>query len=133
MKIWLMSVIVVVCIAITSCGSPAFMSDQERWAANPTVLEEIRPYLDKWSTSPASSTEVQRKEFGKKLGIGIDIGVNPRSLQNISLHSVKIALSALGDWERGYLYIHEDITLVETTKWEFRQVEDHLYLYNYTY
>src|SRR5215216_4320322 len=117
MKNWLFLAMIGVCITVTSCGSPAFMSEQERWAANPTVLEEIRPYLDNWSTTTAASTDNQRREIGSKLGIGIGVGVNPKTSQNAPVHSVKIVLASLGDWERGYLYIREDVALVETPKW----------------
>lgn len=109
------------------------MRDEERWAANPEVLEAIRPYFADWATAPFSTTEAQRKAFGADLGIGISVGVNPKTLNDAPVHSVKITLETLGDWERGYLYIHEDVTLVETPNWEVRKIDDHLYLYNFTY
>ena len=133
MKHWLLFVIATIGITITSCGSPAFMSDEKRWATDVVVLEAVRPYLADWAIASFSTTEGQRKALSNQLNVGILVGVNPKTLQDVPVHSVKISLEALGDWERGYLYIHEDVMLVETDKWEIRKIEDHLYLYNFTY
>jgi hypothetical protein len=119
------------CVILSGCGAPVFMSEARRFQESPEILEALRPYLAEWANKSPQDTEEERREIGTQVNAGIGVGYGPPTIDGQSYHSVVIALDGLGEWGRGYLYTHEDVELQETEQWRFRQVEEHIYIYNF--
>jgi hypothetical protein len=125
----------VIFMTLASCNAPLFRSEDNRLAAAPEVIEQVEPYLEDWATLDPETTKQQQEEMLSRTEGIISIGY--RSLMTEdgqTIVAVVIVLETFYDWERGYLYIHEDnIVLRKSSDTEWRQLDDHFYIYNRNY
>ena len=132
MKPRIVSIFMILSVLLASCGAPLFMSEDRRFQSEPELIQQLQPYLPMWATNPAEATEDERRSIGARLGVGLAI-LNWNQLdsdQNVVV--VQISIEALGDWSRGYLYVHDGAEIeTQVAGWELRRVDEHFYLYNY--
>src|SRR4051812_30932831 len=121
------SIVLAICVAaLTGCGAPIF-HPTELWTPAPDVIAKLRPYLDRWATSPPSATEAQRTQLSSQLKVSIGVWTWNDTLSGRPVTVVEITLNRFEEYSRGYLYVHDNEELKEAYRWQLRPVEDHLY------
>jgi hypothetical protein len=117
---------------LVSCGSPAFMSDERRFQPEPELIQELEPYLESWATQSIEISQPERASVGERLDVSIGILDWRQPNLDHSIRVITIGVEALGDWSRGYLYVHEGIELSpQIENWQLRRLDERLYIFNY--
>lgn len=127
-------IIAILGLLVTGCGAPIFRSEEDRFAEEPEIIEQLRPYLADWATLPPERTSFRRKEMVRNVDgiMSITVGELPTT-DGHYVTVVGILLEEWGDWSRGYFYVHENgVTLAENESLKYRQLDEHLYIYNST-
>ena len=56
-----LAIIAILGLLVTGCGAPIFRSEEDRFAEDPEIIEQLRPYLADWATLPPEQTSLQRR------------------------------------------------------------------------
>ncbi len=119
-------------IFLPGCGAPIFHSQEERFAPEPELIEQVKPYLEGWATTSPEQTRAERDEVAAQIDgiVAIYVDGTRTTAKGETIYILVIRLEGWGDWERGYFYIHDGSELSETRRLQLRRVDDHFYIFN---
>lgn len=113
---------------------PIFLTYEECFTPDQTIIQEISPYVAEWATKPPERTERQRETVEKtaKKFMDIRVGNQYKTSEGETLYIVDIFTDTWYDWWHGYLYVHDGHDL--GTEWNggtLTKINDHWYIYNW--